>query len=137
MIGRTTALIVIAVALLIQVVTGAAAPALWQCVCATEVPAVRGIDSCCRAEPRVAPPDPQPTAPRECHDCLVNPLPGAVIPSAVVVPSVATTVTLLASSVVITRISWPPVMRTADRQRYDRPPPDRLLRNLRTVILIC
>ena len=136
MFGRAAAMLVIALAFLIQMMMGTAGPA-WLCICSPALSAQHEIRSCCAqecAEEKDAEHgDTQLII--ACHGCVEMPFLEAVTVVAVMSPPAWSSVVLENPPILLARILWSPPV--SDRRHYEFPPPDQQLRSLRSVILIC
>jgi hypothetical protein len=137
MIGRASGLLILTLALIAQVLTGATGRGAWPCICASKAAAGFDLTSCCATETGAGHGDTQPAAPQGCRNCVMVPETDFAIGLSSVLPSASSAVVLLRSRSLLAGISRPAVARVSLCWRHERPPPDPYLRNLRSVVLIC
>jgi hypothetical protein len=137
---RIAAWLVIVLALLAQVIAGAAGPGAQICVCPSGVSIERQGESCCASEAQGLDDRqgaPVPVVPSGCPDCHLIPLPDTAMASVSLAPILQPAAIPPIAPVAWAVIAWPPTARACALRDQEHPPPHRHLRFLRTVVITC
>lgn len=134
---RITTWVIVAVAMVAQLIAGAVGRDTRLCVCSSGVTIESQGDACCAGETGFQKADPAVAAPYGCTDCHLIPLPdgsAAMLTAVPTAPPSADHAQTLPPVAIIVRL---PAIDRPHRSDLERPPPNQHLRFLRSVVITC